>query len=100
MKKQMHQRIAQALEEEEAHEPDMILLDKLRKLASEDTTYFTSSPEQRNALNAWFAEVREMLFNELMLGNYGVQILLDSFFILCFEVGNKLASLPRQHVEE
>ena len=93
MKKQIVERMALALQEEEACEPDKNLLDLLRALAASDTEYFDMSPERRNALNTWFNEVKDMLFSELLEGNFGSQILLDTFFILCFEVGYQLATM-------
>ncbi len=93
MKKELLQRMALDLKEEEEHEPDKNLLDLLRALAASDTEYFNMAPERRNALNAWFNEVKDMLFAELLEGNFGSQILLDTFFILCFEVGFQLGCM-------
>ncbi len=93
MNKQLLQRMALALEEEGEHEPDQNLLDLLRALAASDTEYFNMAPERRNALNTWFNEVKDMLLSELLEGNFGAQILLDTFFVLCFEVGFQLSTL-------
>lgn len=99
MRRQLMQRIAQALMEEEAHEPDMVLLDRLRILSAEETVYFDLPPEQRRALNVWFSEVRDLLLQELLAGNFGSQILVDTFFILAFEVGYKLGIEAKEKKE-
>ncbi len=93
MKKALHKRIMAALDEEEDKGSDMGLLNMLRTLASEDSRYFQMEPERRNALNEWFEEAKDLFLQELLTGNYGVQILLDSFFVLCFEVGFRLHEL-------
>ena len=91
------------LEEEEEKEPDLELLNTLRELSTQETDYFAMTPERRNALNTWFNEVKDMLFAEMLEGNFGSQILLDTFFILCFEVGRRIGAmglLETQNKEE
>lgn len=90
LSKQMQKILTKALEEEEEKETNQALLDELRKLAAEDPEYLVFNAADRNALNTFFDEVKDLLFQELLNGNYGAQILLDSFFVLCFEVGHKL----------
>jgi len=91
IRKQMLKRIAIALEEEERTEPDLALLDQLRAFSALESFYLDMAPERRNALNDWFAEVKDLFFRELLEGNFGTQILLDTFFVLCLEVGYRLA---------
>ena len=99
MKKELHKRIALALEEEESNETDMELLDLLRLKASEETFYFDLTPARRNGLNIWFSEVKDLLLQELLDGNFGAGILLDSFFIMCFEVGFRMGELEEKKKE-
>jgi len=90
MEKVFYKRIMKALEEEEKLPGDLDFLDLLRKLASEDSRYFELAPEIRNAINAFFEEARDNLLKEIFVGTFGVQILLDTFLLLSFEVGYKL----------
>jgi len=100
MKKEMFKRIARALEEEESNEADMQLLDLLREKASEETFYFDLTPARRVALNIWFTEVKDLLMEQLLDRNFGTNILLDSFFIMCFEVGFRMGELEEKKKEE
>jgi hypothetical protein len=78
----------EGLLEEEAQKPvDDELLNTLRRLASVPTAYSELSPEQRNALNAFFKEVKSLMIHELLAGDYGADIIIDSIIVLCFEVG-------------
>ena len=90
MKRALKNLIFQYLDEESAGNTDEELLNTLRQLAARDSDYFSLPVERRNALNDFFSSVKDTLFSELFQGTYGVQILLDSFFILCFEVGYRL----------
>lgn len=87
MKRELHQRIHEMVEAEQIHDIDIELLNKLRDLAKTETTYWELPPEQRNALNQFFTDVKSLLISEIIAGNYGSEILLDAFLILCFEVG-------------
>ena len=90
MKKSLYRRILQSLEEEDEIPGDLDFVDLLRRLAAEDTQYFNLSPELRNAINAFFEEFRDTLLKEIFAGNFGVQILMDTFLLISFEVGYKL----------
>ena len=90
MKKAIENRLHQAIEEEEGATTTLDLLDLMRQLASEDSNYLDLPLDRRLTYNEFFAEVKENFMQQLMAGEYGVQILLDTFFILCFEVGYKL----------
>jgi hypothetical protein len=85
-----------ALEEEETTEPDLEVLNQLRQIASRESAYFDLPPDRRKAYNIFFGEVRDMFMAELLAGNYGASILLDQFFILCFESGYTLSAIEEQ----
>lgn len=79
----------QLLEAESQNPVDEALLNKLRALAAEDTTYPDFSPDQRNALNAFFQETKGIFMREMMIGDYGSSILLDALIVSSFESGYK-----------
>lgn len=91
MKKQIHERLLKALEEDDSVEPKQALLDVLRALSADESQYLDLPPDERKALTTWFDEMKDLFMGELLQGNFGSQILLDTFFVLCFEVGYKLA---------
>lgn len=90
MKEAIEKRIRKLVEEEMKQNVNMELLDKLRQLASEDTMYLDLDAPARNALNTFFKEVKDVVFNELVAGSYGAQIVIDAIIVLAFEVGYKL----------
>ncbi len=90
MKEAIFKRIQKAVEEEATNPIDLNLLDKLRELSAEESSYFSWSTEERNAINIWFEEVKALLLQEVFAGSYSVNILLDCFLVLCFEVGFRL----------
>lgn len=87
MKRSLEKKVEQLLEAEAQHPVDEELLNKLRYLASQDTDYAEFRPEQRNALNAFFREAKGIFLQEVFMGNYGSNILLDALIVSCFEVG-------------
>ncbi len=89
MKKELHRRIQALIEEEQEYDVDQNLLDRLRELACLDPDYWDLTPEQRNTLNQFFKEVKDMMMAEMLSGHYGANILLDTVIVLCFEVGYK-----------
>lgn len=99
MKKQIHKRLLEAVEEDQKTEPDKVLLDYLRALSAEDSNYLNLPAEKRVSLSTWFDENKELFFSELLQGNFGSSILLDTFFVLCFEVGYKLGRSESQELK-
>lgn len=87
MKESLQRRILKRIESEQEHQVDMVLLNKLREIASRDTTYWDLTPEKGNTLNEFFREIKELMLNELLLGNYGSEVIIDTIIVLCFEVG-------------
>ena len=87
MRKAIERKLRELLEEEREKPIDIVLLDKLRLLASEKTDYFHLGPEQRNALNRFFLEVRDYGLQEIMAAQYGSSIIIDAIIILSFETG-------------
>ena len=94
MKKALQDRLHKLVEEEQRYEVDLELLDSLRALATEDSIIPDFSPSVRNSFNVFFQEIKDMVFNELMEGNYGADIIVDTAIVLAFEVGYKIAGQP------
>ena len=90
MKKSLQNRIQEHLKHEKEHPVDKELLDKLRELAARETDYFNLEPERRNTFNDFFREIRGMFLSELLAGDYGSEIIMDTIIVLCFEVGYRL----------
>lgn len=91
MKRSLQRRIQEHIDMEQQVPTDHELLSKLDEFAAEDTEYWQFEPEKRNALNAFFTEIHDLMLVEIVSGNYGASVIIDSLFILCFEVGYKLA---------
>ena len=92
MKKAIEKRLRLAIVEEEGATTTLDLLDLMRQYASEDSNYLDLPVDRRLTYNQFFEEVKENFMQQLMAGDFGVQIVLDTFFILCFEVGHKLGT--------
>jgi hypothetical protein len=90
MTDKLRKRLGQLIQEEQKSEVDQALLSKLFELASGDPLYERFSPTQRNTLNEFFKQVRNYLFEELLTGNYGAQVIIDAVIVLTFEAGYKL----------
>jgi hypothetical protein len=90
MKEKLRKRVEELIQEEQKSEVDQELLTKLFELASGDPLYERFTPSQRNTLNEFFKEVRNHLFQEVLNGNYGSQVIVDAIIVLTFEVGYKL----------
>jgi hypothetical protein len=81
------------IEEEMAHpEVNQELLDQLRSLVAEGTPslYQGMDVATRNTLNAFFSEIHDHIFNELVSGKYGARIVIDAAIVLAFETGYKI----------
>ncbi len=96
MRKSLEKRVQQLIEAERKHPVDEALLNRLREIATEETDYWQLAAEQRNAFNAFFNETKQMMLHELLLGDYGPEILLDATIVLSFEVGHKLGREERE----
>ena len=90
MKKALLNRIHNMIEEEEEHDVDQNMLDMLRALAAEESKIVELPAPARNSLNIFFREIRSVMFNEFMSGNFGAEIIVESAIILAFEVGYRL----------
>ena len=90
MKKALQDRLHKLVEEEQRYDVDLELLDRLRALATEESTVINLAAPVRNSLNVFFQEIRSMMFNELMAGNYGAEIIVETAIVLSFEVGYRL----------
>lgn len=94
MNKSVQRRIHRFIEEELKNPVDQELLDTLHQIVLEDTMYWEQAPQQRNALNKFFAELNdEFMRAALGSGEYGVQVVLQSMIVTAFEVGYKLREL-------
>jgi hypothetical protein len=91
MHKQLREKLESLIQEEQKTAFDPEFLDKLNSLAAGDPLYSQFSATERNTLNEFFREVRNYLFQELLSGVYGSQVLIDAIIVLSFEVGYKLA---------
>jgi hypothetical protein len=90
MKEKIKKRVEELIQEEQKSEVDQELLTRLFELASGDPLYGNFNPVERNTLNEFFREVRNYLFEELLVGKYGAQTIVDAIIVLAFEVGYKL----------
>lgn len=91
MDDKMRKKLDRLIQEEKKSAVDEELLRKLNDLAAQDTLYEQFTPIERNTLNEFFKEVKTYLFEELLRGSYGSQIIVDAIIVLCFETGYKLA---------
>ena len=91
MTDKLRKRLGQLIQEEQKSEVDQELLTQLFELASGDPLYDKFGPTQRNTLNEFFKQVRNYLFEEVLIGgNYGAQVIIDAVIVLSFEAGYKL----------
>jgi hypothetical protein len=90
MKDELKRKMDELIKEEQKTAVDSEFLDKLNILAASEPLYTQFTPEERNTLNEFFREVRNYLFQELLSGVYGAQVIIDAIIVLCFEVGYKL----------
>jgi hypothetical protein len=90
MKEKLKNRLGQLIQEEQKSEVDQDLLNQLFELAAGDPLYEKFSPTQRNSLNEFFRQVRNYLFEELLSGKYGAQVVIDAVIVLAFEAGYRL----------
>ena len=90
MKKALRDRIHKMIEEEEQHDVDQNLLDMLRALAAEDSKIIDLPAPTRISLNTFFREIKSLMFNELVTGDYGAEIVVEAAVVLAFEVGYRL----------
>lgn len=90
MKRALQNRIHELVEEEQKYDVDQNLLDMLRALAAEDSKIVELPAPTRNSLNTFFREIKNMMFNELIAGDYGAEIITEAAVVLAFEVGYRL----------
>lgn len=90
MKRAIRNQIEQMIDEESQKPVDEELLNQLRKFASEKINHADTTPEKRNALNVFMQEVKELMYRELLTGDYGADIIVDSMLVVSFESGRKL----------
>lgn len=92
MQESFKKKLAELVKEEQKATVDSEFLKTLHELAAGDTLYDRFTPAQMNTLNEFFREVRNYLFEELLTGAYGAQVIIDAIIVLSFEVGWKLRS--------
>jgi hypothetical protein len=95
VKEILRKKLNKLIQEEQKSGANEELLNKLLDLASGDTLYEKFTPIERNTLNEFFKEVRDCLLTEVLIGNYGSQIIIDAFIVLAFETGYKLKELEK-----
>ena len=93
MEKSLKKKLDRLIQEEQKSVVDPEFQNTLHELAAGDTLYARFTPEQRNTLNEFFREVRNYLFDELLTGKYGAQVIIDAIIVLSFEVGWKLKNM-------
>ena len=92
MNKALQSRLLEFVKEEE-HVDSNDVLNRLRDMAAGDTLYWQFDPAKRQAINDFINEVKSWMLKEMLTGNYGAEIVLDTILILCLEVGYKLKGL-------
>lgn len=95
MKEALKDKLTKLIQEEQKSAVDQEFLNTLHDLAAGGTLYDQFTAEQRNTLNEFFREVRNYLFEELLTGTYGAQVIIDAIIVLSFEVGYKLRERGR-----
>jgi len=90
MNKTVRQKLDSLIQEEQKSAIDPKFLNTLHELAAGKILYDQFNAAQRNTLNEFFREVRNYLFEELLTGAYGAQVIIDAIIVLSFEVGYKL----------
>jgi hypothetical protein len=96
MNKALRAQMDKLIQEEQQKPVNEDLLNLLRRFASEPSSYTHLPPEERNALNTFFKEVKGLEMRELLAGDYGAEIIIDSIIVLSFEVGRQLGRHERQ----
>jgi hypothetical protein len=101
MKEAVKAKLNKLIQEEQKSAVDQEFLNTLHELAAGSTLYDQFTAEERNTLNEFFREMRNYLFEELLTGVYGAQVIIDAIIVLTFEVGYKLKEreviLPSPH---
>ena len=90
MNKILRERLERAVAEELENPTNQGLLQQLREATQDKTLYWDLSPEDRNALNKFFTETSDVFLKEVMYGVFPPGIVMNSMFILCFEVGYRM----------
>jgi hypothetical protein len=90
MNELLKEKLTKLIQEERKSAVDPELLKTLHELAAGDTLYDQFEAAQRNTFNEFFREVRDYLFEEILTGDYGAQVIVDAIIVLSFEVGYKL----------
>lgn len=96
MKEAVKAKLAKLIQEEQKSAVDQEFLNTLHELAAGGNLYDQFTAEERNTLNEFFREVRNYLFEELLTGVYGAQVIIDAIIVLTFEVGYKLKERETQ----
>ena len=96
MKEAVKAKLDKLIQEEQKSAVDQEFLNTLHELAAGDTLYDQFTAEERNTLNEFFREMRNYLFEELLTGVYGAQVIIDAIIVLTFEVGYKLKKRETQ----
>lgn len=83
-------KLTKLIQEEQKSAVDQDFLNTLHGLAAGDNLYDHFDAAQRNTLNRFFREVRNYMWEEILSGAYGSQVIVDAIIVLSFEVGYKL----------
>lgn len=90
MQHSLKDKLTKLIKEEQKSAVDPEFLNKLHGLAAGSPLIEKFTAGERNTLNEFFREVRNYLWEEILAGNYGAQVIVDAIIVLSFEVGYKL----------
>jgi hypothetical protein len=91
MNKNIHKKILEFVEQEQVSPTDIQLLENLHSILTRETLYWSLPPEKRKALNIFLRELSDEFTREIIAGDYGAGVVLESLVVTAFEVGWKLA---------
>jgi hypothetical protein len=90
MDEALKRKLTNLIQEEQKSEVDPQFLTRLHELASGPPLYEKFAATEMNALNQFFRELRNYLFEQVLAGDFGAQVIIDAVIVLSFEVGYKL----------
>ncbi len=91
MNKNVQKKIREFVEQEQRSPVDEELLSKLRANLLLETLYWQLAPEQRNTYNIFFRELTDTFLGEMIQGEYGSQVIIESLVVTAFEAGFRAA---------
>jgi len=93
MNKSVQKKIREFVKQEQQSPVDEVLLNKLRGNLLLETLYWSLEPEQRNAYNIFFRELTDTFLQEMITGEYGARVILESLVVTAFEAGLRLGKI-------